>query len=894
MELIIFLKKSKEYFDYYQIFYNFKQFKFFLFMKKLLLSCLVFLGMLLNAQITLGTGTTTGRLPVDSYYGYTYSQQIFTKSEINAGSSGDITGIKFYLGSAASLSSTTAWKVYIGHTTKATFDTTTDWIPLSQMTQVFDGNVTNSGGVVTITFSTPFTYNNVDNLVIACDENTASYNGSADRFYTYTGVTNSTIYYINDTTNPDPVAPPTGTQSGSKSIVTLLGLTAVSTPNCISTGFTPANAATNVSSNVLSWTAGAGSPTGYKLYLGTDAAATNMVNGTDLGNVLTYTIGTPLTAGTTYYWKLVPYNANGDATGCSVWSFTTATAPGCATALTPADLATDVALNPTLSWTAPTGPVSSYDVYFGTATNPPMVANVTTTSYTPTGLLASNTAYFWKIVPKNSIGDATGCAEQSFTTGTSVVYCTPSYTYGTTDGDLISNVEIAGTTLANNTGTTAGGASYTYFTGMPNYTATLQAGNTYNVTVSIGTFGSQNVAVWIDYNDNGTFETSERVGYTTASIAANGTATFPITLACNPPLGTHRMRVRDVYGTSGNSINPCNTYGWGETEDYDVTVSAAVACPAPSAGVAASITTTSATLSWNIGCAETAWDVHVTAAGSGAPTGAPSDPNASPNTGYAVSSLTPDTDYEFWVRANCGSGSTSTWAGPYTFSTPPLPPANDDCANAIAVTGLTTTTPYTNTQNASAASNNGGSVSTCSGTGGMNDGVWYTVVGDGTTYTVSVTPTGWDPEIGVYTGSCGSFTCVTSADSGGTGGAETVTFVAAAGVTYYINVGHYSSTDSPEGDFEIGMSTDGVLGTSEIVADAKDVKIYPNPFNDVLNISDIKDIKNVMVMDMSGRIVKTIANPSRALYLGELKSGTYVLKLDYKDGSSKTVKAIKK
>ncbi len=899
-------------------------------MKKLLLSCLFFLGMLLNAQINLGSGTTPGRLPVDSYYGYSYTQQIFTKAEIGA-SAANITGVKFYLGATASLTNTTAWKVYLGHTTKTDFTSTTDWIPVTQLTQVFDGNVTNVNGVVTITFSTPFAYNNVDNLVIACDENTSSYNGIGDRFYGYTGPANSTLYFIDDAVNPDPAAPPAGTQVADKSVVTLLGLTPSAPPAC---------------------------PTG----------------------------------------------------------------------LVPADAATNVSKNATLTWAASTG-ATSYDVYLGTTATPALVANVTSTSYQPSPVLNSNTVYYWKIVPKNAAGSAVGCTQQSFTTNDQLVFCTPVYTTGTTWGDLISNVEVAGTTLSNNSGTTAGGPSYTYYTGQPNYTGSMQAGATYNVTVTVGSYGDQNVAVWIDYNDNGIFESSERVGYSTTAIAGNGTATFPITLACNPPLGTHRMRVRDVWSTAGSSIDPCSSYGYGETEDYDVTITAAAACPAPSMGTASNITTTGATLAWNKGCTETAWDVHVAAAGSGAPTGTPSHPGATPNTGFAVSGLTANTNYEFWVRANCGAGSFSTWAGPYTFTTAPLPPANDNCAAAIALTvnpdlncgivtagttigatastetaptcgatgtnddvwfkfvatntshqvkltnvsnftdmamsaytgacgslvagtcsdpdtmslsGLTvgttyyvrvwtwssstttatfdicvgtpppppandacssaisvaafttTYTSYTNTQDASGATNNGGFVS-CGATG-MNDGVWYSITGNGTTYTVAVTgATGWDSAIGVYTGSCGNFTCVGSVDAGGTGGDETFSFGTMNGTTYYINIGQYSSsTDNPEGPFTVTVSTDGVMGTSEIIADAKDVKIYPNPFTDVLNISDIKNVKNVSVIDMSGRIVKTIPNPVRELHLGDLTSGTYVLKVNYKDGTTKTVKAIKK
>jgi hypothetical protein len=107
-----------------------------------------------------------------------------------------------------------------------------------------------------------------------------------------------------------------------------------------------------------------------------------------------------------------------NASGCCA-----AVVPSCATMNSPANGATGV--NPCsldLLWTAPAAGscngASSYDIYFGTNATPPFLINRTGTTYALPNALADNTTYYWKIVAKNSAGDAVGCSTYSFTTGT--------------------------------------------------------------------------------------------------------------------------------------------------------------------------------------------------------------------------------------------------------------------------------------------------------------------------------------------------------------------------------------------------------------------------------------------------------------------------------------------
>jgi hypothetical protein len=288
-------------------------------------------------------------------------------------------------------------------------------------------------------------------------------------------------------------------------------------------------------------------------------------------------------------------------------------------------------------------------------------------------------------------------------TSISCSYCKPTFnTFGCTDGDVIARVTL--NTLDNNSGSGCPGGvlGYSDYTSNPAYTTTLNAGSTYNCTVYTGQYG-EDYAVWIDFNDDLDFDDAgERLGYTTTTVPGNGgSATFSLSLPCNPLVGTHLMRVRCAYATTGADIAPCgfgngSFNGYGEVEDYLVTIAPPPPCPAPNTLGLAVVSKTGATLYWTKGCTETEWDVHVTTVGGGAPTGAASNPAQMNNNAAVITGLTQGTTYEFWVRAVCTTGSVySVWTGPFLFST--IAEGDEACdpitltVNAAAVTGITNT-----------------------------------------------------------------------------------------------------------------------------------------------------------------------------------------------------------
>ncbi|MDD4148669.1 MAG: T9SS type A sorting domain-containing protein [Bacteroidales bacterium] len=89
--------------------------------------------------------------------------------------------------------------------------------------------------------------------------------------------------------------------------------------------------------------------------------------------------------------------------------------PSCATPVSPTNGASATGHSGSLEWSAPGA--TKYDVYFGTASTPPLVStNQEGTTYDIGTCLTPETTYYWKVIAKNGDGDATGCSTWSFTT----------------------------------------------------------------------------------------------------------------------------------------------------------------------------------------------------------------------------------------------------------------------------------------------------------------------------------------------------------------------------------------------------------------------------------------------------------------------------------------------
>ena len=168
--------------------------------------------------VQVGNGTTgTYYIPVNTFYNYSFSEQIYTAQELGA-INGTVTCIAYqYFYSSPQ---TKDIIIYMGNTSKNTFSGSSDWISVNNMYKVFEGTVnfnnSGEGNWVNIPLDLPFEYDGSSNIVVAVLNNTGSYVTSSNNTFYAHSASSKTLYVQQDGSPYNVNALPSGTTYSSR------------------------------------------------------------------------------------------------------------------------------------------------------------------------------------------------------------------------------------------------------------------------------------------------------------------------------------------------------------------------------------------------------------------------------------------------------------------------------------------------------------------------------------------------------------------------------------------------------------------------------------------------------------------------------------------------------
>lgn len=154
---------------------------------------------------TIGEGTTGSyALPVNTFYNYSYTQQLITNEEMFAQGAfaGTVNTISFeYIHATAQTKDNCV--IYMGNTELTEF-VAGGWVPVDEMTEVYAGTLEFEQGLCTITLQTPFNYDGQSSLVIAVVNNHGDYTTSSNpTFNVHATEGNLALRYQNDNNSVD-------------------------------------------------------------------------------------------------------------------------------------------------------------------------------------------------------------------------------------------------------------------------------------------------------------------------------------------------------------------------------------------------------------------------------------------------------------------------------------------------------------------------------------------------------------------------------------------------------------------------------------------------------------------------------------------------------------------
>jgi hypothetical protein len=219
---------------------------------------------------------------------------------------------------------------------------------------------------------------------------------------------------------------------------------------------------------------------------------------------------------------------------------------------------------------------------------------------------------------------------------------------------------------------------------------TFSPGGTYPAIITSGTSTTDNVQVFIDFNDDDVFTNAETVGgMNTIADNSSTPSNFNITIPGTAATGSHTMRVivcaDGIYPNIVSCPVPSDQYGGGEVHDYTAFIgSTTPVCNTATNLTATGITDDAANFSWTavVGAVDYRYVLNQTAAD-------PLSPGtATTSTNYMASGLTSGTTYYFHLRTSCGGTIYSDWIDiPFTTLACPVPTGITE--SAITATSAT-------------------------------------------------------------------------------------------------------------------------------------------------------------------------------------------------------------
>jgi PKD repeat protein len=218
----------------------------------------------------------------------------------------------------------------------------------------------------------------------------------------------------------------------------------------------------------------------------------------------------------------------------------------------------------TLSWGA-VGGATGYTIQIRPQGGAWSTFSSTTTSHNASSLSA-NTVYEWQVKATNAAGASSYSPIATFSTLTTSSYCASEGSNASYE--WIAKVDVGA--FSNS----SGAAGYSNFTAQ---VVTMEVGKSYSLSLTPGFSGSSYFEywkIWVDLNGDGIFGANELL-FDPGSMSKN-TVTGTLTIPSGTALRTTRMRVSMKYNSAATA---CETFSYGEVEDYTVNIVSAQTVP---------------------------------------------------------------------------------------------------------------------------------------------------------------------------------------------------------------------------------------------------------------------------------------------------------------------------